>query len=42
MDPEKGHPELFLEGILRAGAGPYFDLQASYIVRSATRAYNEI
>ena len=25
-DPEKGHPELFLEGILRSGAAPYFDI----------------
>jgi hypothetical protein len=25
-DSEKGHPELFLEGILRSGAAPYFDI----------------
>jgi hypothetical protein len=25
-DPNLGHPELFLEGILRSGAAPYFDL----------------
>jgi hypothetical protein len=25
-DPTKGHPELFLEGILRSGAAPFFDI----------------